>query len=80
VSDSSSLTLLSIPLAIRHMSSDDEGPCMKRVVKFCLDSSLELEELDSPPLVHSRIAIVASCLGLLRTNTAKQSGGVNGSR
>jgi hypothetical protein len=24
---------------------------MKRVVKFFLDSSLELEELDSPPLV-----------------------------
>jgi hypothetical protein len=30
---------------------------MKRVVKFFLDSSLELEELDSPPLVHSRTAI-----------------------
>jgi hypothetical protein len=32
---------------------------MKRVVKFFLDSSLELEELDSPPLVHSQTAIVA---------------------
>jgi hypothetical protein len=39
---------------------------MKRVVKFFLDSSLELEELD-PPLVHPRMAIVASCLGLLVT-------------
>jgi hypothetical protein len=65
VLDLSSLTLLSIPLAIRHMCSDDEGPCMKRAVNFFLDSSLELEELDSLPLVHSRTAIVASCLGLL---------------
>jgi hypothetical protein len=69
VSDSSSLTLLSIPLAIRHMCSDDEGLCMKRVVKFFLDSSLELGELDSPPLVHSRTAMVASCLGLLYLTT-----------
>jgi hypothetical protein len=36
------------------MCGADEGPCMKRVVKFFLDSSLELEELDFPPLVHSR--------------------------
>jgi hypothetical protein len=42
---------------------------MKRVVKFLFDSSLELEELDSPPLVHSRMAIVASCLGLLSLTT-----------
>jgi hypothetical protein len=62
VSDSSSLTLLSIPWAIRHMCGDDEGPCMKRVVKFFLDSSLELDELDSPPVVHSRTTIVAFAL------------------
>jgi hypothetical protein len=31
---------------------------MKRVVKFFLDSSLELEELDSPPLFHSRTVMV----------------------
>jgi hypothetical protein len=42
---------------------------MKRVVKFFLDSSLELEELDSPPLVHSRTAIVAFCFGLLSLTT-----------
>jgi hypothetical protein len=69
VSDSSSLTLLYIPLAIRHMCSDDEGPCIKRVVKFFLESSLELEELDSPPLVHSRTMIVAFYLGLLSLTT-----------
>jgi hypothetical protein len=51
------------------MCTDDEGLCMKRVVKFFLDSSLDLEELDSPPLVHSRTAIVASCLGLLSLTT-----------
>jgi hypothetical protein len=51
------------------MCGDDEGPCMKRVVKFFLDLSLELEELDSPPLVHSQTAIVAFCLGLLSLTT-----------
>jgi hypothetical protein len=42
---------------------------MKRVVKFFLDSSLELEEFDSPPLVHSQTVIVASCFGLLSLTT-----------
>jgi hypothetical protein len=51
------------------MYGDDEGPCMKQVVEFFLDSSLELEELDSPRLVHSRTAIVAFCLGLLSLTT-----------
>jgi hypothetical protein len=42
---------------------------MKWVVKFFLDSSLEIEELDSPPLVHSRTTTFASCLGLLSLTT-----------
>jgi hypothetical protein len=61
--------LLSIPWAIRHMCDDDEGPCMKRVVKFFLDSSLELQELDSPPLIHSRTTTMASFFGLLSLTT-----------
>jgi hypothetical protein len=68
---------------------------MKRVVKFFLDSSLELEELD-PPLVYSRTVKVASYLGLLSFTTfflvlclilvnlkdqmATREGGVNRSR
>jgi hypothetical protein len=67
--DSPSLTLLSIPLAIRHMFGDDEGLCMKRVVKFFHDSSLELQELDSPPLIHSRTATMASYFYLLSLTT-----------
>jgi hypothetical protein len=40
---------------------DDQGPCMKRVVKFFLDSLLELEELDTP-LVHPRTAMLLLAL------------------
>jgi hypothetical protein len=53
------------------MCSDDEGPYMKRVVKFFLDSLHELEELDSPPLVHSRTVIVASCPCLRKIENCK---------
>ena len=53
-SEESSLTLLLLPMAIRHVVDD----LVKRlgleewVAKFFLDSSLELE-LVSSPLVHS---------------------------
>jgi hypothetical protein len=43
---------------------------MKRVVKFFLNWSLELHELDSPPLVHSRTATIASYFGLLSLTTS----------
>ena len=67
VSELSSLTSLSIPLAMWHVLDDDEAPLLVRVVVLLMDSSLELElelELDSTPSsTHSPRKTRGSSLG-----------------
>src|SRR6185312_1220581 len=58
-SESSSLTSLSIPLAIKQVLDDDP----MRVVNFLFDLSLELALDSSPPLTHSPNMATDSCLG-----------------
>ena len=62
-SESLSLTLLYIPLAMWHIFDDDEAPLLVQVVVLLMDSSLELVLGSSSLLTHSPRKTQGSFLG-----------------